>query len=151
MKTKLFYTLLTCFVIGMVIPTFAISPDKDKGDKTKADNLTSLLPPPPTRNLIIQAMDPYDSCYAMISGNCIIGFFIQPRGPSCGAVIENPNFTQQFVYGQAYYNQLVPDSIPCYQVSIIVISGNCTASDINANTCCKCRGDNTPCKLRICP
>ena len=40
MKTKMYLILLTCLVIGMIMPALAGSPDNNKGDKPKTENTT---------------------------------------------------------------------------------------------------------------
>lgn len=133
----------------MIIPTFAISPDKNKGDKTKTDNLTSSLPPPPPWLLRIQVIDPSDTCLAIL--HCNLGFFIQPRSPNCGAWAATPTYTVPITWCKTPYYVPIPDTIPCVEVSIIVIRGNCPYK-VSSNTCCTCNsGGQGSCSLQICP
>jgi hypothetical protein len=148
MKTKLFYFLMVFILIGMVIPSFAITPKKDNGNKSKTETLTP--PPPSPWQLNIQVVDACDTCAAMYSG-CTIGFYIQHVSTNCIAVNASPYITPTFNYCQSSYSYSIPDSIPCVQVSLIFKSGGCNPNLLNTYTCCKCRGDSTPCKLRICP
>jgi len=149
MKTKLFYILMTIIVMGMIIPAFAVSPEKNKGDKTKTDNLSPLPLPPSPWSLHIQVSDPDDNCYAV--QHCTLGFFIQPINSDCTAFTEHPTWTLQFYPGTADYYQSLPDTIPCVQVSVCILQGFCTPSQINSNTCCECKDRNQVCKLKICP
>jgi hypothetical protein len=149
MKTKLFFFLLACIVMGMVMPTFAVSPDKNKGDKTKTDNLSPSPLPPSPWYLTINVTDPKDSCTAYT--NCTLGFFIEPVSPNCAAISATPTYTVPILWGQADYTVPIPDTITCVQVSIIV-TGFCGGYPINTNTCCTCKtGYGNPCRLKICP
>jgi len=147
MKTRLVYFIMIYLVIGMVIPTFAISPDKSKGDKTKTENLTPAPLPPSPWYLTINVTDPKDTCYAYL--NCTLAFFIEPVSQNCEALSANPFGTVPIHWGQASYTVPIPDTIQCVQVSIIDLLGTCNAP-FNSNTCCSCRG-GSPCVLRICP
>ncbi len=148
MKTKLVCFIMVYLVIGMVIPTFAISPDKNKGDKTKTENLTPAPLPPLPWTLHIVCTDPTDTCFALFNcGN--IGFNINRATADCHSAAANPLGFLAFNYGQVDYYQSIPDTVGC--VIVTINPGTCPSSYFSSNTCCKCRGDNTPCKLRFCP
>jgi hypothetical protein len=150
MKTKLFYFLMVCIVMGMVIPAFAVSPDKNKGDKTKTENLSPSPLPPSPWTLHIQVTDPSDTCYAILY--CNLGFFISPLGANCEYPSATPTATVPFHYGQANYYVPIPDSIQCVQVTMIdLTTPSCYYLFYLNPPCCKCKGDPTPCKFRICP
>jgi len=145
-RTRIFYFLLVCISIGMVIPVFAVSPDKTKGDKIKVENLTSPSPPSPW-TLTIDVTDPNDSCAAYI--NCSLEFFVQPASSNCEAVLAYPSISIPIIWGTTSYTHSIPDYIPCVEVNIVPQPGtHCTG--YNLNSCCSCIGSE-PCKLRICP
>jgi hypothetical protein len=146
MKTKVCYILMTIIVIGMVMPIFASSPDKIKEDKTKTENPTPAPLAPTTWILHIVANDPGGQC--ICPNNCNAGWEIHRASDDCHA-IASPSVFVSFVCNQTDYYQAIPDSINC--VVVIINPGGCPASTFNTNVCCKCRGDNTPCKLKICP
>ena len=141
MKTKIFITALTLIVIGIVIPTFASSPENNKGDKTKIDNPA---PPPPSWTLHIQLVD-ITGCDAQ---NCNLGFLIEPADANCEAY-GTPIRTVIYEKGTNDYYPQIPDDYPCVIVRIIDLDGTCIYL-FNSNTCCKCKGDPDPCKLKIC-
>ncbi len=150
MKTQLFYLLMLYIGIGMINPAFAVSPDKNKGDKTKTKNLTPVPLPPSPWTLHIVCLNPLDSsCYS--GQNCgNIGFSIYPASPTdCHGIAANPWGFLAFNYGQVDYYQAIPDDIEC--VIVTINPGSCPSSYFSSNTCCKCKGDNTPCKLKFCP
>jgi len=140
---------MTWIVIGIVIPAFASSPDKNKGDKTKTENLTPSSLPPSPWNLYIHVTDASDStCLPAL--NCNLAFFWQTASLNCEAIFENPTGKVPFHFGTANYTVPIPDTIKCVQVSIIVLPPGCT-STINPNTCCTCKsGSGNPCILSIC-
>ena len=148
MKTKLFYLLMLNIGIGMINPAFAVSPDKIKGDKAKTEILTPTPLPLSPWTLHIVCTDPTDTCYGLF--NCgTIGFNINPANSGCHAIVAAPSGFKPFIYGQVDYYQSIPDTIPC--VVVTINPGTCNSNLFNSNSCCKCRGDNTPCKLRFCP
>jgi len=151
MKTKMFFFLMVWIVMGMVIPAFAVSPDKNKGDKTKTDNLSPSLLPPSPWNLYIHVVDASDStCYPAL--NCNLAFFWEPVSPNCAAIAVTPIGKVLFNFGQADYTVPIPDTITCVQVSIIDVTPGGCSSLINTNTCCTCKtGYGNPCRLKICP
>jgi hypothetical protein len=144
MKTKLFYLMVVCILMGMITPTFAFSPDKNKGDKSRSEDLT---PPPPTWTLHIYIMDTANQCTAL---NCTgLVFSIQKASNHCIAVTTDPPIIVTYTPGTADYLPPIPDDWPCVIVSIIDQGGSC--STINSNTCCECKANNNVCKLYICP
>jgi hypothetical protein len=148
MKAKLFYTLLTCIVIGIVIPTFAGSLGKDQGDKTKTDNLPEAPPPPPTWTLHIHVMDPPGSCDAQ---TCNLRFIIQPATLDCHGIYAIPAIPLPYDPEQTDYYQQIPVDIHCVIVSIIDDPVGFCPYPFNNNTCCECEDSNDVCKLHICP
>ena len=149
MKTIVFYTFLICIVIGMMIPTFAISPDKNKGDKTKTEKLTPAPLPPTTWTLHIVCLDPMDTCWGLTHCGTHVGFDIHPATANCEGVLAVPPGFLAFNYGQVDYYQSIPDTIQC--VVVTIDPGQCKPSYFSSNYCCVCSPGSTPCKLRICP
>lgn len=156
MKTKLFNLLLTLIVIGMVIPTFAVSPNKDKGEKTKSEsvksenkteNLTPIpLPPPPTWNLYIHVLDAAGSCAAQ--AYCTFYFTIQQADANCKA-IDVPFTHVLYDPNQTDYIIPIPSDYTCVYVTI---TANPACSYLyNTNSCCECKDNNQICRLHICP
>lgn len=150
MKTKLYYILVTIIVIGMVFPAFAGSPDKDKADKAKTDNLLPSSLPVPTWNLYIHITDDFskDTCDA--AKYCNLGFLIQPATTDCVGIPTDPPQKKPFYLGTYDYQYSISNDYPCVIVSIIDLTGNCT-HPINTNTCCTCKENNHVCNLKICP
>ena len=149
MKTKLFYFLMVIIVMGMIIPAFAVSPDKDKGDKVKTDNRAlSPLPPSPW-DLRIQVID-NDTCGAQ---NCNLAFFIQTATINCIGAPSVPPWSDIIRYhkGTINYSDRIPDYVSCVIVSIIDLGNPNCGYFFNSNTCCECQADNNVCQLKICP
>lgn len=131
----------------MTTPTFAVSPDKTKGDKAIVENFTQLPPPPGYWNFNIIITDPHDSCSAY--GNCSLAFIIQAATRNCEGVLATPHYTQPITWGTLTYPIYVPDSIPCVDVSVINLGGTC--APFTSTVYCKCQADqSTPCKFNIC-
>ncbi len=146
MKANFFFFLMTCIVIGMMIPAFAGSPE-NKGDKTKIDYLSLSLPPPSSWNLNIVVTDPNDSCYAYLY--CNVYFLISWAYSSCQAISSIYNYTYPFTPGTYKYTIPIPDTIPCVLVSLTVAQP-CSNPQVNSKTCCECLTRDNICYLSIC-
>lgn len=134
----------------MVMSIFAFSPDKNNGDKTKAENL---IPPSPPSSwqLNIVVTDPYDSC-AAYNGNgtgCNLEFFLQPATSNCVGVLAYPSTSIPIVWGTKSYSAAIPDTIPCVEVSIIPVPPSTCSYKYNKIPCCSCIGNST-CYFNIC-
>jgi hypothetical protein len=152
MKNKPISIFVIFIIMGMVMSTFAVSPDKTKGDKTKVDNLTPPSPPSPW-TLTIVVTDSYDSCsaYNNFGTACSLEFILQPATSHCVGVLATPSISIPIVWGTKSYSQTIPDTIPCVDVSIVVKPGTQCNYSFNTNYCCSCNGDSKPCTLKICP
>lgn len=141
--------------MGMVVPTFAGSPEKKQGDKTKTDNLSpSPFSPLTTWDLYIRVSDPNDTCYAFYQNHCQLEFYIEAQTDNCvGSQAGYGPWHQAISYGSGGYGPIaIPTEVPCVKISIINLSTSqlCKNAPLNQNTCCACQGSNT-CTLRICP
>ena len=130
-------------IIGMVFPAFAVSPDKDKGDKTKTDNLVPSPLPPSPWTLTIHSLDREDCPWG-----CTYYFYIQAASsPDCKGLFADPPFAPvQYYWGTTYYPVSIPHSIQCVYVSVGGVGGYCRPS---SNTCCTCKS-NPVCNLYVC-
>ncbi len=145
MKTNFLFILITCIVIGMVVPVFAVSPDKNKGDKTKAENLTPSPLPPSPWSLHIVVLDPCDTTCPF--NQCSSWRFkLQPATVHCEGVLAIPPVYITHTWCQSDYYLSIPDTIPCVNVSI---DPNGCSGSFNPNTCCQCQ-NSPPCTLKIC-
>lgn len=144
MKTKFFTLLITLISIGMIIPTFAISPDEEKGEKSKTVNCSpSDLPLAPWDAIVIVA-DSINTCAAM---QCNLWIYVYPSSSQCVAQSANPIQTAQYT-GLLQYTFNIPGDTPCVIFKIVDPSGTCDAP-FNQRTCCACIGSQT-CVLKIC-
>jgi hypothetical protein len=154
MKTKLFTLLMTLIIIGFVIPAFADSPEKDKGEKLKTESVNSeiktticlpndLLPAPWTAKVIVA--DSVETCAAM---DCNLYILVYQASDHCVAQSAIPIASQQYT-GALSYSFQISDEIPCVIFKIVDYpSGSCNAP-FNHNTCCACKTSNV-CTLMIC-
>ena len=156
MKTKLFTLLMTLIVIGMVIPTFAFSPDKDKGEKSKketvnsenkTENLTP-IPPPLSWTFNVVVLDPYGTCGAQ---GCTLVFEAFPANANCEVQSAISVASAAYVPGTSTYLMTIPDQYPCVIVRIIDHTVHGCQYSFNSNWCCECKGSGTDCRLYICP
>ena len=153
MKTKLFTLLMTLIIIGIVIPTFAVSPNKDKGEKSKNEAVNTEikttncspndLPPAPWQATIIVA-DSAETCAAM---GCNLWIYVYQASSQCIAQAAIPIQTAPYTGLLQYYFN-IPGDIPCVIFKIVDPSGTCNAP-FNHRTCCACIGSPT-CELEIC-
>ena len=124
------------------MPTFAFSPDKNKGDKTRAEELT---PPPPTWSLHIHVMDTVNQCSELTS--CTWGFFIESATIDCIGV-STWSTTKTYSPLQQDYNISISDDYPCVIVRLVRLTGSCS---FTPQETCDCRANNQICKFKICP
>jgi hypothetical protein len=154
MKTKLFTLLMTLIIFGIVIPTFAISPDKDKGEKSKTENvkieiktlncLSNDLPPSPWQATVILA-DSINTCAAM---HCNLRILVYQASENCIAQSAIP-YTSLLYNGGLSMSLFIPDAFPCVIFKIVDDPLNSCDAPFNHKTCCACKGSPI-CTLKIC-
>ena len=152
MKTK-FVFIQILVLAALSIHAFAGSPyNNEKGTNTKMDCVDPSPTPPSPWYITIDVMDTscIHGCSALTNPTgCGTEFVFEIDSPTTCQAIAAPTYTIPFVYCTMQYTQAIPDTVKCVLVS--VSSNSPTTCPVNSNTCCKIRGDTTPCKLKICP
>ncbi len=150
MKTK--FVFIQIFVVAALsIHAVAGSPyNNEKGTNTKIDCVDPSPTPPSPWYITIDVMDTscIHGCSAITNPtSCGTEFVFEIASPTTCQAIAPPTYTIPFVYCTMQYTQAIPDTVKC----VLVFVNSTNGCSVNSNTCCKNRGDTTPCKLKICP
>jgi hypothetical protein len=146
MKPKPIYLLMVCIVMGMTTPTFAVSPDKTQGDKTKTESLspTPIPAPPTTWNVHVYVPDTIGQCSNF--DNCKWSIYVEASTSACIG-LSSWSSTTSIIPGTQNYPILVPVEYPCVIISLIKTFGPCL---FTPQSCCECQTNNKVCTLDPC-
>ena len=130
-------------IIGMVLPTFAASPDKAKDENSKVD--PALLPDPLTTWTLTVYIDDADiDCPAQY---CTLRILMVPADSYCVPVSSTLLVDFRYTPGTSLYYF---NGSTNYAYGLIYLYDGSGSCEYNKNICCETIGNNMSCHLYVC-